>query len=250
MAHLKLNTKQWLALGEKLGYIENGQIKESKFLGMFGSDRRRWHGFGERGRNFDEMAEHHKEDMEEYGISKQMLAQLEILSKKYNVSLGTLIHKMSETGTKWEDTGEFEEPDEWGNKYPKKRQVEVDGETRLRELEQTLERDKKTGEKIENFMEAYEIKDRNVAQIVMNRMKSGDFEPDRGGRLVGGARSVVRWNEQFGMKPWDSIDLIEKAKERNLDLNDLERRLEVMHSKGAIESGDGLVDSIFSALGQ
>tara|TARA_Y100000310_G_scaffold163816_2_gene163625 strand:- start:1720 stop:2307 length:588 start_codon:yes stop_codon:yes gene_type:complete len=29
MAHLKLNTKQWLQLGKKLGYIENGQIKQS-----------------------------------------------------------------------------------------------------------------------------------------------------------------------------------------------------------------------------
>ena len=27
MAHLKLNTAQWLQLGKKLGYIKNGRMK-------------------------------------------------------------------------------------------------------------------------------------------------------------------------------------------------------------------------------
>ena len=39
MAHLKLNTKQWLQLGKKLGYIENGQIKEAFFGNLFGKKK-------------------------------------------------------------------------------------------------------------------------------------------------------------------------------------------------------------------
>ena len=37
MAHLKLNTTQWLQLGKKLGYInDSGQVKEALFGNLFG----------------------------------------------------------------------------------------------------------------------------------------------------------------------------------------------------------------------
>jgi len=243
MAHIKLNTTQWLALGEKLGYI-----KEGKFLGMFGDERTRWHGLGQRGRNFEEMTEHHKEDMEEYGITKPMLAQLQILSKKYDISLSNMVHYMRDTATRWEDSGEVEDVDWSSQPQPVRRQVEVGDETRLRELEQKLEEEKKSGEGIDAFMETYGIKNRDVANTIMHGIETGEFEKGRRGRLSGPARYVVRWNERFNMRPYDSIRLIEKANENNLELRDVEKRLEVMNNEGAIESGSALIESIFSPI--
>jgi len=243
MAHLKLNTKQWIVLGEKLGYI-----KEGKFLGMFGDERTRWHGLGQRGRNFEEMTEYHKDDMEEYGITKPMLAQLQILSKKYDKSLYSLIIDLRDTATKWEDSGEVEDVDWSRSPQPVRRQVEVGDETRLRELEQKLEEEKGKGEGIEAFMETYSINDREVANTIMHGIESGKFETGRRGQLSGAARYVVRWNERFNMRPNDSIRLIEKANENNLELRDVEKRLEVMNNEGSIESGSALIESIFSPI--
>jgi hypothetical protein len=236
--------KQWIALGEKLGYI-----KEGKFLGMFGDERTRWHGFGQRGRNFEEMTEYHKDDMEEHGITKPMLAQLQILSKKYDKSLYSLIAHMRDTATKWEDSGEMQEKDPkhpWMDAQPVRREVEVGDETRLRELEQKLEEQKESGEGIDAFMETYEIKDRDVANTIKRGIESGEFEKGRRGQLTGAARYVVRWNERFNMRPYDAVSLIEKANENNLELRDVEKRLEVMNNEGSIESGSDLVSSIFS----
>lgn len=241
MAHLKLNTKQWLTLGEKLGYI-----KEGKFLGMFGDERTRWHGFGQRGRNFEEMAEYHKEDMEEHGITKPMLAQLQILSKKYDKSLHSLIADLRDTATRWEDSGEVEDVDWSRSPQPVRREVEVGDETRLRELAQKLEEEKEKESGIEAFMETYGISDRNIAATIMHGIKSGKFETGRRGNLRGDARYFVRWNEKYNMRPYDIDRLIEKANENNLELHDVEKRLEVMNNKGAIESGSDLVSSIFS----
>ena len=239
MAHLKLNTKQWIVLGEKLGYI-----KEGKFLGMFGDERTRWHGLGQRGRNFEEMTEHHKEDMEEYSITKPMLAQLQILAKKYDTDLNTMIWKMRNSHglTKWQaGTGE-------GRDFEPGGQVDVDDETRLRELAQALEEEKEKESGIEAFMETYGISDRNIAATVKHRIEIGEFEPGRRGSLFGDARYFVRWNEKYNMSSYDSMALIDKANENNVHLSDIEKRLKVMNDEGSIESGSALVESIFSPI--
>jgi hypothetical protein len=239
MAHLKLNTKQWIVLGEKLGYI-----KEGKFLGMFGDERTRWHGLGQRGRNFEEMTEHHKEDMEEYSITKPMLAQLQILAKKYDTDLDTMIWKMQSGHgpTKWQ-AGTIE-----GRDFEPGKRIDVDDETRLRELAQALEEEKEKESGIEAFMETYGISDRNIAATVKRRIETGEFEKGHRGRLQGDARYFVRWNEKFNMDSYDSMALIDKANENNVHLSDIEKRLKVMHNEGAIESGSALVESIFSPI--
>jgi hypothetical protein len=51
MAHLKLNTKQWLTLGEKLGNIDNGRMKVAQGESLQGK-------YGEATENSDELECH------------------------------------------------------------------------------------------------------------------------------------------------------------------------------------------------
>ena len=219
MAHLKLNTAQWLQLGEKLGYI-----KEGKFLGMFGHKRRKFHGFGMRGENFEEMKKTYKKKMEKYNISDTMLADIVNLSE--------------ELGMK----------DDWRGGVNRligvaARYTSGSDRERIEKIRQIMLEEKRDTADNDSFRKEHGIKEFDAGRKLKELHDEGVIDDED-------ISHINRyWVNDFNISARDFSRIIAKGKEEGMSIRELTRRLKVMTSDKSIEPGtQGFFEHLFSPI--
>jgi len=219
MAHLKLNTKQWIVLGEKLGYI-----KEGKFLGMFGHKRRKFHGFGMKGENFEEIKESHKKWMKEFNISDTMLADI--------------INLVEELGMQGESGGGI------FTLMLQARDTQGSDRERVEAIRQKMLNRQSAEASLSSFMKEHKIKNKEAGWALQDLNERDGLIDDYDVRRIN-----KRWINDFRIPPNEIRRIIQRGKEEGMSINDLTLRLKVMTSDKSVEPGtQGFLEHLFSPI--